>query len=83
MREAGFVDVRIEPVTHGVAVEDVDRFWSETVRAMAPITLLKRNSSSEDWAKIEATALDRLRRALPDLPTELTSTAYLAAARRA
>ncbi len=51
MREAGFVDVRIEPVTHGVAVEDVDRFWSETVGAMAPITLLKRNSSSEDWAK--------------------------------
>ena len=83
MREAGFVDVRIELVTHGEAVEDVDRFWSETVRAMAPITLLKHNSSSEDWAKIEATALDRLRRALPDLPTELTSTAYLAAARRA
>ena len=83
MREAGFVDIRIEPMTHAIAVEDVDRFWGETVRAMAPITLLKRNSGPEDWAKIETRALDRLRHALPVLPTELSSTAYLAVGRRA
>jgi SAM-dependent methyltransferase len=82
MRAAGFTDIRIEPVTHGVVVEDIDGFWSETVRGMTPITLLKRNSSREEWAKIEAKALGRLRAALPDLPTELTSTAYLAVGRK-
>jgi hypothetical protein len=82
MRAAGFIDIRIEPVTHGVMVEDVDRFWGDTVRAMAPVTLLKRNSTAEEWNRIEMRALGRLRAALPDLPRELTSTAYLAVARK-
>jgi SAM-dependent methyltransferase len=82
MRAAGFADIHIEPVTHGLEVDDVDRFWEETVRAMAPITLLKHNSSSEEWTRIEARALDRLRAALPDLPTELGATAYLAVGRK-
>ena len=56
MREAGFVDIRIEPMTHGEAVEDVDRFWSETVRAMAPITCSSA-IGREDWTKIQPTAL--------------------------
>jgi ubiquinone/menaquinone biosynthesis C-methylase UbiE len=82
MRAGGFTDIRIEPVTHGMAVENVDQFWDETVRAMAPVTLLKRNSSAEEWRLIETQALGRLRAALADLPRELTSTAYLAVARK-
>ena len=33
MREAGFADVRIEAVTHGLAVESVDQFWRDMVAA--------------------------------------------------
>jgi ubiquinone/menaquinone biosynthesis C-methylase UbiE len=82
MRDAGFVDVRIEPVTHSETVHDVDRFWGDLVRAMAPITLMKHQVSEADWAVIEKRALERLRAALPQLPTELSSTAYLAIGRK-
>jgi hypothetical protein len=82
MRAAGFADIRIEAVTHAVAVDDVDRFWNETVRATAPITLLKRNSTAEEWSRIETRALGRLKATLTDLPSELTATAYLATALR-
>jgi SAM-dependent methyltransferase len=82
MRAAGFTDIHIRPVTHGVTVDDVNRFWEETVRAMAPITLLKRNSTATEWKQIELRALDRLRASLPDLPKELAATAYVASARK-
>lgn len=83
MREAGFTDIKIDAVAHGMAVEDVGQFWADTVRAMAPVTMMKRNSSADEWAKIETRALDRLNQALGDrLPATLSSTAWLATARK-
>ena len=82
MREAGFLDVRIEAVTHGVAVESVEQFWHDTVRGTAPIALMKQHAGEEEWSAIEHRALDRLRDALPQLPTTLTSAAYLAVGRK-
>ena len=82
MREAGFADVRIEAVTHGIAVENVEQFWRDTVRGIAPIALMKRHASEDEWSAIEKRALRRLRDALPQLPTTLTSTAYLAVGRK-
>jgi ubiquinone/menaquinone biosynthesis C-methylase UbiE len=82
MREAGFADVRIEAVTHGMTVENIEQFWGDTVRCTAPIALMKRHASEDEWSTIEKRALDRLRDALPQLPTTLTSTAYLAVGRK-
>ena len=70
-------------MTHGVGVDNVDRFWRDTVRGMAPITLMKQHASAEEWSAIESRALERLRGALPKLPATLTSTAYLAVGRKA
>ena len=83
MREAGFGDIRIEAVTHGLEVDNVDRFWRDTVRGMAPLTLMKHHASRKEWSAIESRALERLRGALPKLPVTLTSTAYLAVGRKA
>ena len=82
MRAAGFADVRIEAVTHGVVVENVEQFWHDTVRGTAPIALMKRHAGADEWAAIEQRALRRLRDVLPQLPTTLTSTAYLAVGRK-
>lgn len=82
MHSAGFAEIRIEPVSHPVSVDDRERFWRETVRGTAPIAMLERNSSGEEWARIEARALDRLGAALPQLPAELSATAYLAVGRK-
>ena len=82
MHEAGFTDIRIEAVTHGLTVDSVDQFWRDLVAGMAPITLMKHHSSREEWSAVENRALQRLRSALPELPTTLTSTAYLAIGRK-
>jgi ubiquinone/menaquinone biosynthesis C-methylase UbiE len=82
LRDAGFVDIRIEPVTHSETVHDVGQFWDEMTRAMAPITLMKHQASEADWAVIEKRALERLHEALPQLPADLASTAWLAVGRK-
>ena len=53
MREAGFGDVRIAPVTHGLVVDNVDQFWRDMVRGTAPITLMKHHASRQEWGAIE------------------------------
>ena len=83
MHAAGFADIRIEAVTHGFDVDDVERFWDDIVRAMAPVTMMKHNSSPTEWSKIEGRALDRLRRSLEgQLPATLSTSAWLATARK-
>jgi len=82
MTEAGFVEVRVEPVCHALAVTNIDSFWHGMVRGTAPIALLRHKSSTDEWARIEAAALDHIRRALPELPAMLSSTAYLAVGRK-
>jgi SAM-dependent methyltransferase len=83
MSDAGFTDIRIEAVTHGLEVESVERFWRDMVGGMAPITLMKHHASHEEWSAIENRALERLHSAVPELPTTLTSTAYIAIGRKA
>jgi ubiquinone/menaquinone biosynthesis C-methylase UbiE len=83
MREAGFADITIEEVTHGLMIHDVDQFWNDTVRGVAPITLSKHRASAEEWSAIEHRAIGRIRQTLAGrLPVELASTAYLATARK-
>lgn len=84
MSEAGFIDIRVEATTHGEQVNDAENFWHEMVRAAAPLAMLKRNSSAEEWAILERRAIDRITRQLAgQLPTTLLSTAWLATARKA
>jgi SAM-dependent methyltransferase len=83
MRQAGFADIHIEEVTHGLMVHDVEQFWHDTVRGAAPVTLWKHRASADEWLTIERRAIERIRQTLADrLPVELTSTAYLATARK-
>ncbi len=82
MKEAGFVDLRVEPVSHAMTVSDVGSFWHGMVRGVVPIALLKRNSRPGEWARIEAAAIRHIADALPDLPAKLPSVAYLAFGRK-
>jgi SAM-dependent methyltransferase len=80
MRAAGFAQVGVVPVTHALEVRTAEEFWRDAVRGTAPIALMKHRMHQEEWSEIERLALDRIRRALPELPTSLASTAYLAVA---
>lgn len=82
MKEAGFVDVRVEPVSHAMTVNDVESFWHGMVRGVVPIALLKRKSKPDEWARLEAAAITHMTGVLPRLPAMLPSTAYLAFGRK-
>nr|WP_244846638.1 class I SAM-dependent methyltransferase [Mesorhizobium sp. L-8-3] len=82
MTEAGFMDVRVEPVSHAMTVTDVESFWHGMVRGVAPIALLKHKASPRQWARTEAAAKAHIAGALPELPALLPSVAYLAVGRK-
>jgi SAM-dependent methyltransferase len=83
MADAGLIDIRIEPVAHALFVEDVGEFWRDTVSGTAPIALWQSSLPAADWAPIEKLALKRLQASLGSrLPVELSSTAWIATARK-
>lgn len=77
MREAGFRNVEIRKLTGSFPVESIDGFWDSMVRGSAPIQMMKKNMSEEEWREKEQVALAFLEERLPNTPTELTSDAWL------
>lgn len=76
METAGFKNVQIEPITHGFPVKDAASFWQSMVDGSAPISMMKKQKSREEWAEKEKVSLRFLEENLKS--SELNSTAYLA-----
>lgn len=77
MEQAGFRDVEITRVTRPYAVRSVSEFWEFMVKGSAPIIMLRKSLGEDVWKEKEQLALDFLASKLPELPTELTSDAWL------
>jgi len=77
LESAGFRNVRIHRVSQDYSIESVDGLWQELVQSSAPIVMLKKNLPAEIWQKREAEALSFLKQSLPQLPTSLSSDAWL------
>jgi SAM-dependent methyltransferase len=82
MTQAGFADVEVFPVTRAVDVTTPEQFWRDTVRGTAPVAMLKRSMSDDDWANIEERAIARITAIIGPSPAALTSTAWLAVGRK-
>lgn len=82
LRDAGFSEVTVQAVEHFMEVQSVEELWQQLVRGAAPMALLRQKLGEPEWARQEAIALDYLREKLTDLPTRVTSTAYLGVGRR-
>lgn len=76
MVHAGFSKVKIEPITHSFPVTDVKEFWESMVKGSAPITMMKKEKSNEEWNEKEKVAIQFLEENLNS--DNLSSTAYLA-----
>lgn len=76
MEEAGFKKVEIRLVTKAFPVITIPEFWESMVKGSAPIQMMKK-ALGEQWAEKEKLALAYLKDALPKIPTELTSDAWL------
>jgi SAM-dependent methyltransferase len=77
MLDSGFRNVEIRQVTKPFPVTTLEEFWESMVKGSAPIQMLKKNMGDDVWREKELLALDYLKQNLPQLPTELTSDAWL------
>lgn len=76
MVQAGFTDVRIEPFTYAVPIESPEAYWDATIRASAPLVLLKERLGPDEWARQERLAKDYVASVVSG-PCALETTAYL------
>jgi len=92
MQDAGFRNVDIRCVTKPFPVTTLSEFWESMLKGSAPLQMLKKsitsvrgehvephtNTTGEAlWREKEKLVLDYLKEKLPELPTELTSDAWL------
>lgn len=76
MLEAGFRDVCVEPFTYAVPIESAEAYWDATIRASAPLVLLKERLGPDEWARQERLAKDYVASVVRG-PCALETTAYL------
>jgi ubiquinone/menaquinone biosynthesis C-methylase UbiE len=81
LTQAGFRDVRVEPHTHAVEVQDPAIWWETLVRASAPLAMLKQRLGPVEWERQEGLAKAYLAEQIPT-PRSLSTTAYLGFGRR-
>ena len=74
---AGFKDVEIHPFTIDFPVNSIEEFWSTMVRGSAPLVMLKNGMPEEQWREKEREAIKYLDKTIKDVPTSLSSDAWL------
>ncbi len=76
MEQAGFRNVEIRLVTKSFPVTSVSEFWEHMVKGSAPIQMMKK-ALGEQWPEKEKLALTYLEEMLPEIPSGLSSDAWL------
>jgi ubiquinone/menaquinone biosynthesis C-methylase UbiE len=82
MEVAGFVDVEITPFDGDWPVQDVESMLDSMIRGSAPLVMLKNKVGEEVWAQKRAVMLEFLEGKLTELPTTLTSRAFIGTGRK-
>jgi ubiquinone/menaquinone biosynthesis C-methylase UbiE len=78
MLDAGFRDVKIQSVTRfAFPVVSIPKFWDDMVKGSAPIMMMKKNMGDAVWKEKEVLAIRYLEENLTELPTRLSSDAWL------
>jgi ubiquinone/menaquinone biosynthesis C-methylase UbiE len=78
MLDAGFRDVKIQSVTRfAFPVVSIPKFWDDMVKGSAPIQMMKKNMGEAAWKEKEVLAIRYLEEKLTELPTRLSSDAWL------
>ncbi len=76
MSLAGFWDIKFEEITHSFPVREPEDFWISMVKGSAPVTMMKNDTSPEEWVRREEICVQYLRDHMGK--DTLTSKAYLA-----
>jgi ubiquinone/menaquinone biosynthesis C-methylase UbiE len=81
LQAAGFRDVRVEPRTHSVQVEDPLIWWEQLCKGSAPLVMLKQRLGASEWQRQSELAKAYLAQEIQS-PRSLSTTAYLGFGRR-
>jgi ubiquinone/menaquinone biosynthesis C-methylase UbiE len=77
LQQAGFSDIVVRPITHFLVSESVNDIWDFMVKGSAPIAMMKKNHTPEDWLTIEEKAKTYINDAITDFPVTLGSDAWV------
>lgn len=77
LQDAGFKQVEIIPVEGEYPINNLEEFWVDMVKGSAPIVMMKKGMSPDEWKQKERIALQYLEEKLSKLPTVLTAKAWL------
>jgi ubiquinone/menaquinone biosynthesis C-methylase UbiE len=78
MLDAGFRDVKVQSVTRfAFPVTSIQKFWEDMVKGSAPIQMMKKSMGEAAWKEKEGLAIRYLEEKLTELPTRLSSDAWL------
>ena len=78
MLDAGFRDVKIQSVTRfAFPILSIPKFWDDMVKGSAPIQMMKKSMGEAIWKEKEVLAIGYLEEKLTELPTRLSSDAWL------
>ena len=81
LQAAGFRDVRVEPRTHSLLIEDPLLWWEVLCKASAPLAMLKQRLGPNEWQRQSELARAYLADEI-ESPRTLSTTAYLGFGRR-
>lgn len=77
LKGAGFREVDVEPFTVDFTVHTIADFWRDMVRGSAPIVMLQKGFTKEEWEEKERLALEYLDKTITKTPTTLSSYAWI------
>jgi len=80
MEAAGFTDVHIHRVTHGVTYASAKEAWDASDRGSAPFVLLRKRLGEDVWRARSPAGVDFLNRSIDRFPATISSVAYIAVA---
>ena len=81
LKAAGFQDVRVEPHTHAVFIDDPASWWETMSRGSAPLVMLQHKLGPSEWQRQSALAKAYLAERVTR-PGSFSTTAYLGFGRR-
>lgn len=81
MLTAGFREVVIKPFTHAVSIESPETYWDVTVRASAPLVLLRSRLGEAEWERQSVLAQEYIASVVKG-PGTFDTTAFLGFGRK-
>lgn len=77
LSQAGFKNVEVHRVTHGIEFPDARVFWETLTKGSAPVLMMRKKMGEEVWQDKSELAVKHIEDKIETFPAKLTSDAWL------